>query len=90
MALDADSRCALRIACTARGALLVTEFPMAPMQIFSLMPPADGWRMHLRRYPVAQYRRRGSRLVPELADPPQQVAHHLMESNLSPTLCRSS
>ena len=43
------------------------------MQIFSLLPPADGWRMHLCRYPVAQYQRHGSRLEPEPVDPPQQV-----------------
>ncbi len=54
----------------------------ATTQIFSLMPPADGWRMHLRQYPLAQYRQRGSRLVPELVDPPQQVDCHSIFTNI--------
>ena len=42
-------------------------------QSFVLMPPAEGWRMHLRRYPVAQYQRCGAGLMPELVEPPQEV-----------------
>ena len=42
-------------------------------QVFTLLPPADVWRMGLRRYPVATYRREDGRLVPRLEDPPQEV-----------------
>jgi hypothetical protein len=43
-------------------------------KVFTLLPPCDTFRMHLQKYPVAQYTPdQEGRLVPRLTQPLQEV-----------------